>query len=114
MTRGKKGVHAIKRRRSVLKQTKGFRHGRSTKERAAKDALLHAGAYAFAHRRDKKGVNRRLWNVKIGAVAKEKGTSYSKLLGEMKKKGILIDRKIMADLAENHPTVFSRMLKKTK
>ena len=98
----------------MLKQTKGFRHGRSTKERAAKDALLHAGAYAFAHRRDKKGVNRRLWNVKIGAVAKEKGTSYSKLLGEMKKKGILIDRKIMADLAENHPTVFSRMLKKTK
>ena len=53
MTRVKKGVHALKRRRSVLKQTKGFRHGRSTKERQAKEALLHAGNYSFAHRKDK-------------------------------------------------------------
>ena len=70
MTRVKKGVHALKRRRSILKQAKGFRHGRSKKERQAKEALLHAGAYAFAHRRDKKSHNRKLWNIKINASSK--------------------------------------------
>lgn len=111
MTRVKKGVHALKRRRSILKQTKGFRHGRSTKERQAKDALLHAGAYAFAHRKDKKSHNRKLWNIKINAGSRESGISYSKLIGGLKKKNILIDRKILADLAENNPESFSRVLK---
>ncbi len=112
MTRVKKGVHALKRRRSVLKQTKGFRHGRKSKERQAKDALLHAGAYAFAHRRDKKSHNRKLWNIKINAGARATGAvSYSKLMGGLKKKNILVDRKILADLAENHPESFARVLK---
>ena len=78
MTRVKKGVNALKRRRSRLARTKGFRHGRGSKERLAKEAILHAGAYSFAHRRDKKGDARRLWNVKISYGAKELGTSYSK------------------------------------
>ncbi len=110
MTRVKKGVHALKRRRSVLKQTKGFRHGRSTKERQAKDALLHAGAYAFAHRRDKKSHNRKLWNIKINAGSRELGLTYSKLIDGLKKKNIALDRKILADLAENHPETFSKVL----
>lgn len=110
MTRVKKGVHALKRRRSVLKQTKGFRHGRSTKERQAKDALLHAGAYAFAHRRDKKSHNRKLWNIKINAGSRELGLTYSKLIDGLKKKNIALDRKILADLAENNPEVFSKVL----
>src|SRR3989344_8374671 len=109
MTRVKKGVHALKRRRSVLKQTKGFRHARSKKERAAKDALLHAGAYSFAHRRDKKSFNRKLWNIKINAASRENGMSYSKLIGALKKKNILLDRKILADFAEHHPTVFAKV-----
>lgn len=111
MTRVKKGVHALKRRRSVLKQAKGFRHGRGTKERQAKDALLHAGAYAFAHRRDKKSHNRTLWNIKINAGSRNLGMSYSHFLGGLKKKNILIDRKILADLSENHPATFERVLK---
>lgn len=114
MTRVKKGVHALKRRRSVLKQTKGFRHGRSTKERQAKDALLHAGAYAFAHRRDKKSHNRKLWNIKINAGARELGMSYSKLIDGLKKKNILLDRKILADLAENNPKTFTQVLEAVK
>ena len=88
MTRVKKGVHALKRRRSVLKQTKGMRHGRSTKERQAKEALLHAGAYAFAHRRDKKSHNRKLWNIKINAGARELGMSYSRLIDALNKKNL--------------------------
>lgn len=111
MTRVKKGVHALKRRRSVLKQTKGFRHGRSTKERQAKDALLHAGAYAFAHRRDKKSHNRKLWNIKINAASRTSGLSYSRLISALKKKNVGLDRKILADLAENHSESFARVLK---
>ncbi len=114
MTRVKKGVHALNRRRSVLKQTKGFRHGRSKKERMAKDALLHAGAYAFAHRRDKKSFNRKLWNIKINAGSRENGMSYSKLIDAFKKKNILLDRKILADLAENKPETFGRILENVK
>lgn len=114
MTRVKKGVHALKRRRSILKQTKGFRHGRSTKERQAKEALLHAGSYSFAHRKDKKSHNRKLWNIKINAGARENGMSYSKLIGELKKKKIELDRKILSDFAENHPKTFAKVLEVVK
>ena len=116
MTRVKKGVHALKRRRSVLKQTKGFRHGRSTKERQAREALLHAGSYAFAHRKDKKSHNRKLWNIKINAAtrASENPISYSKFIDKLKKNDIKLDRKILADLAENSPESFERILEKIK
>ena len=114
MTRVKKGVHALKRRRSVLKQTKGFRHGRSTKERQAKDALLHAGNYAFAHRKDKKSHNRKLWNIKINAGSRELGMSYSKFIDNLKKKSIMLDRKILADLAEHNPSTFAKVLESVK
>jgi large subunit ribosomal protein L20 len=114
MTRVKKGVHALKRRRSILKQTKGFRHGRSTKERQAKEALLHAGNYSFAHRKDKKSHNRKLWNIKINAGSRELGMSYSKMIGALKKKKIELDRKILADLAENNPATFAKVLASLK
>jgi large subunit ribosomal protein L20 len=114
MTRVKKGVHALKRRRSVLKQTKGMRHGRSTKERQAKEALLHAGNYSFAHRKDKKSHNRKLWNIKINAGARELGITYSKLINLLKKNKIELDRKILSDLAQNNPKTFARVLKSLK
>ena len=110
MTRVKKGVNALKHRKSILKRTKGFRHGRSTKERQATEALFHAGASAFAHRRDKKGDARRLWNVKISYASKGLGTSYSTLMGELKKAGILIDRKILATLVQEHPETFKKIV----
>lgn len=110
MTRVKKAINALKRRRSRLFRTKGFRHGRSTKERQAKEAIMHAGAYAFAHRRDKKGDFRELWNVKISYAAKEAGTSYSKLMGGLKKKGIQLDRKILATLVEQNPETFKKIV----
>lgn len=97
-----------------MKQTKGFRHGRGSKERQAKDALLHAGAYAFAHRRDKKSHNRKLWNIKINAGARELGMSYSQLIGALHKKNIMLDRKILADFAEHHPKTFAKILEATK
>ena len=114
MTRVKKGVNALKSRRNILRRVKGFRHGRSTKERQASEAIAHAGASAFAHRRDKKGVVRRLWNVKISYAAKELGTSYSKLMGGLKKKGIVVDRKILATLVEENPETFKKIVAMAK
>ena len=97
-----------------MKQTKGMRHGRSTKERQAKEALLHAGNYSFAHRKDKKSHNRKLWNIKINAGSRELGMSYSKLISGLKKKKILLDRKILSDFAEHHPKTFAKVLEAVK
>ena len=114
MTRVKKGVNALKARKNVLRRTKGFRHGRRTKERQAQETLFHAGASAFAHRKDKKGDARNMWNVKISYGAKELGTSYSRLMGSLKKKGVLLDRKILASLVSENPEVFKKIVALTK
>lgn len=110
MTRVKKGVNALKTRRNILKQVKGYRHGRGTKERQANEAIFHAGTYAFAHRRDKKGDFRRLWNVRMSAALKEMGLSYSKFIAMLKSKDVALDRKILAGLAENNPETFKKIV----
>ena len=114
MTRVKRGTTSAKHRRNVLAQVKGYRFGRSTKEIQANDAIAHAGAYAFAHRRDKKNVFRRLWTVKMNAALRPLGFSYSKFIDALKKKNIIIDRKIMADLAENNPETFLNVVNEVK
>lgn len=114
MPRVKKATIALKRRRKVLKQAKGFRHGRGSKERLARESLLHAGVHAFAHRRDKKNDFRRLWNIQINAATRPLGLSYSKLINAMKKKGVIIDRKILATLAQKQPTAFSHLVEFVK
>ena len=113
MTRVKKGVNALKSRKNILRKVKGYRHGRSTKERQANEAIFHAGTYSFAHRRDKKGDFRRLWNVKMSAALKEQGTSYSKFIAALKTSNIALDRKILAHLAEFHPGTFTKVLEAT-
>jgi len=112
MTRVKRGTTANKRRRNVLKQTKGFRWGRKSKERAAREALLHAGLHRFNDNRKKKRVRRKLWNVKINAGARMNGVSYSKLIHALKEQHIELDRKILAVLAEKHPNIFETVLEK--
>jgi len=114
MTRVKRGTTSAKHRRNVLAQVKGYRFGRSTKEIQANDAIAHAGAYAFAHRRDKKNVFRRLWTVKMNAALRPLGFSYSKFIDALKKKDIVIDRKIMADLAEHNPETFANLVNEVK
>ncbi len=109
MTRVKKAVNALKTRRNVLRKVKGYRFGRSTKERMAQDAIFHAGSHAFAHRRDKKNDFRKLWNVRINAALGNE-MSYSEFIGALKKKQIALDRKILADLALNNPKTFNRIV----
>ena len=111
MPRVKRGTIGAKRRRSVLKQAKGYRFGRSTKEREARTAILHAGVYAFAHRRDKKNVRRRLWEVKLNAALRPLGYSYSKFIGQLEKKQVELDRKVLAQMAEFQPELFTRVVK---
>lgn len=114
MPRVKRGTIAHKRRKNLLKHTKGFMWGRKSKYRLAKDALMHAWSYAYRDRRKKKGLNRKLWNVKINAGARAHGLPYNKLINGLKKGKIELDRKILADLAENHPRVFEKILKEAK
>ena len=94
----------------MLGMTKGYRFARSKKERAAREAIVHAGKYAFAHRRDKKNDFRRLWNVRINAGLGET-LSYSKFIGAMNKKKVLVNRKMLAELAEKSPETFARIVK---
>src|SRR3989344_4654085 len=110
MPRVKRGTIATKHRRRVLNQVKGYRFGRSKKEREAKTALLHAGAHAFRHRREKKRDARGLWQVKINAAVRPLGLSYSRFLGLLKKKNIELDRKILSQLAEHEPAIFGRIV----
>jgi len=105
---------SVKTRRYTLKKVKGYRHGRSKKERQANEAIVHAGAHAFAHRRDKKNDYRRLWQVRISAGLSPLGISYSKFIGALKKKKIDLDRKILADLAENHKDVFEKIVNEVR
>lgn len=100
-----------KRRKYILAQTKGYRFDRKSKERVAKEAIKHAGAYAFKHRRAKKREFRQLWALRINAAARPLGFSYSKLIGALKKKNIELDRKSLAALAKDHPETFAAVVK---
>lgn len=114
MSRVKRGTIKNKKRTNVLKQVKGYRFGRSTKEAQAKEAINKAGTHAFAHRRDKKNDFRKLWNVKIASESTKEGISYSKLINALKVKDIKLDRKILADLAENNIETFKKVIAHVK
>lgn len=105
---------AHKRRKNVLKKTKGFKWGRKSKYKLAKDALKHALVYAYRDRKRKKRDFRRLWQVKINAGTREHGLTYSKFINGLKKANIELDRKILADLAEHQPEVFKAIVEKIK
>lgn len=111
MARVKRGTMKNKRRKYILAQTKGYRFDRKSKERVAKEAIKHAGSYAFKHRRAKKREFRQLWALRINAAARPLGFSYSKLIGALKKKNIALDRKSLAALAKDHPVVFEKVVK---
>lgn len=114
MPRVKRGVIKLKRRKNVLSKVKGYRFGRSTKEAQAKEAIRHAGAHAFRDRRKKKRVFRQLWQTKINAAVRPYGLSFSKFIGDLKKKGVEVDRKILAEVAEKHPEAFSQIVEEVK
>jgi large subunit ribosomal protein L20 len=114
MTRVKRGKIATKKREKLLKYTKGFRWGRKSKERAAKEALLHAWSHSFQGRKERKRDFRRLWQVKMGAGAREEGMSYSRFIAALKKHKISLNRKMLAHLAEHEPAIFKKVVELVK
>ena len=114
MTRIKGGLLHSKRRKGILKHTRGFRWGRKSKIKLAKTAKMKAGQYAFVDRRKNKRTNRGLWNIRINAAVREFGLSYSKLINALKKNNVALDRKILAELAENHGAVFAKVVEAVK
>ena len=110
MSRVKGGVQALKRRRKILSQTKGYIMGRSTKKKQAIEAIHHAHLHSFAHRKDKKNDFRRLWTVRLNAGLKAAGLKYSTFMKTLKDKNILLNRKMLSEIANNRPETFARFL----
>jgi large subunit ribosomal protein L20 len=114
MPRVKRAVHSHKKRRKVLKLAKGFRGGHGRLLRSAKEAVARALRYAYRDRRVKKREFRALWITRVNAAARENGLSYSRLLFGLKKAGVEVDRKILADLAVNDAAAFQSLAEKAK
>jgi len=114
MARVKRGKIAHKRRKHLLKYAKGFRLGRKSKYRLAKEALEKAWKYAYRDRKVKKRDFRALWQIQIGQASRSFGLSYSKFIHLLKKKNITLDRKILATLAKEKSDVFKKIIEKVK
>ena len=114
MARVKRGVTSHARHKKLHELTKGYRGGRSNLVREAKSALLHAGEYAFAGRKNRKRDMRRLWIVQLGNAVRNEGLSYSKFMASLKAKKIGLDRKILAELAVNHPDDFKKVVEQAR
>jgi large subunit ribosomal protein L20 len=110
MPRVKRSVHARKKRRKTLEQAKGYVGQPHVSYRKAKEAILHADVHAYRDRKKKKRVFRRLWIVRINAAARVHGVSYSSLMHGLKTAGVMLDRKVLADLAVHDPAGFGRVV----
>ena len=114
MPRVKRGVTAGRRHKKILSQAKGYYGARSRVFRVAKQAVIKAGQYAYRDRRQRKRQFRALWIVRINAGARELGLSYSRLSSGLKKAGIEIDRRVLADLAMNEKAAFAAVVDRAK
>lgn len=114
MVRVTPGKAVPTRKKKTLKATKGFRWGRKSKYKLAKDAYRHAQAHAYTDRRRKKRDFRSLWQTKINAAARQNGLSYSRLMEKLAKAEVRLNRKMLAHLAEKKPKAFAQMIKKLK
>src|SRR5260221_11605002 len=114
MARVKRGVMAGRRHKKILAKAKGYYNARSKVFRAAKQAVIKAGQYAYRDRRQKKRQFRALWIVRINAQARECGLSYSRLIDGLKKASIELDRKVLADMAIHDKVAFAAIAEQAK
>lgn len=114
MTRIKRGQVVRRKHKKVLAATKGFRGLRNSNIRRAKEALIHALSYAYRDRRAKKRDFRGLWITRINSALTEMGIGYSQFMKSAKEKSMGVDRKILAQLATQHPEVFKKVVEATK
>jgi large subunit ribosomal protein L20 len=114
MPRVKRGVMHSKRRKNLLKTTKGFTGGRKKLIKLATTAAMKAGANAYKDRKIKKRTARALWQIRLNAAVREFDLSYSKFIGGLKKANIELDRKVLSQLAQKEPKVFAKIVEKVK
>ena len=114
MARVKRGVTASARHKKILKKAKGYYNARRKVFRAAKQAVIKAGQYAYRDRKTNKRNFRALWIVRINAAARQFGLSYSRLMNGLKKADITVDRKVLADIAVHDIKAFGALADKAK
>lgn len=114
MTRVKKSLTKREKHKKILKKTRGFRGARSKLVRTAKEALMHAGNYAFAGRKQRKRQKRRLWIAQLNAEVRSAGITYSQFIKDLKNAKIDLDRKILANIAQKDKPTFEKILEKIK
>jgi len=114
MPRAKGGPKTRQRRKKVLKKAKGFVGGRHRLYRTANETVLRAGAFAYRDRKAKKRLSRGLWIVRINAACKLAGTSYSRFMAGLKKAGVMLDRKVLAEIAVADPAAFAKLAETAK
>ena len=114
MARVKRSVHARKKRREILKKARGYYGAKSRSYKAAKEQVRHSMQYMYRDRRNKKREIRRLWITRINAAARLNGLSYSVFMNGLKKAGIELDRKVLADMAVNDPKAFAAVAEAAK
>ena len=114
MPRAKRGFKARRRRNRIMKAAKGFHSARSRLYAYAKEVVMKAWVYAYAHRKRKKRDFRRLWIVRINAAAREHGLSYSQMIAGLKRAGVTLDRKSIANVAATDPAAFARLVHSAK
>src|ERR1700750_1431821 len=110
MARVKRAVHARKHHKAILDEAKGYYGNRSRTFRAANEAVMHAGRYAFRDRRARKGDFRKLWIQRINAACRENDISYSRFINGLHNAGVEVDRKILADLAVTDIEAFGKLV----
>lgn len=109
--RVKRGVPAHARHKKILKAAKGMQHNRTRSFRLAKQAVVRALQYAYRDRRNRKRDLRALWITRINAAARLNGTTYGRLIANLRVAGVELDRKVLADLAVNDPNAFAAIVK---
>lgn len=114
MTRVKSGIQTKKKHKKVLKLAKGYWMTRHKQFKKAKEAVLHAGEYAFAGRKMRKRMLRRIWIIRLNAALKEYQLKYSQFISLLKKKQIELDRKILSNIALEYPKVFEKIIEEIK
>ena len=114
MPRVKRSVHARKKRRKVLEQAKGYWGRKSTHYRYAKEQVEHSLVYAYRDRKARKRTFRQLWIIRINAAARENGLSYNRFMEGVRKAGIELDRKSLADIAVSDPQAFGAIAEQAK
>lgn len=114
MTRIKRGVQKRARRKKIIRRAKGFLSHRNTNYRAALEGVMHAGKHAIRGRKERKRSFRRLWQIRVNAGARELGVSYSRLINMLQKNKIVLNRKMLAELAATKPEIFKKVVDEVK